>query len=633
MRLSKPYRIDDSQLFGQGRISDQSCERPSGQSPDSYLSGTGCNHLLVHGRNLPSVGKGRVWCRRDRLAVCSGLGKSLECSGDRLARRSGFQWLLGPAGRSEPLAARVASPAMPSTIGPTRNVEPGPSGGSTDPMEVDVVVVGAGTAGANVAQQLAGRGLSVVLVERRSIHTGGARWHNGVLPWQFRRAGLEPPQPPELYHSAGAFHMFGPSGNHVFTVVDPPTVTADMALLGDRLRSMCVERGVVMIDQVDELRTSYEGDRLVGVQFTGHRVDDMASVAARGSQRSAAVRDRFSVRARLFVDASGRSGVLRRTSTVLERWCPTLRKDELCSASDFRFHIADRAGAEEFLWRHDAAPGDNINTVGLAGGYSTRNMSISEDLTHVSVLVGCVANGRYGTGPQMLEQVRRSEPWIGEPIGGGSGVIPLRRPYARFTAPGLALVGDAACQVFPAHGSGIGMGLIAGRILADAVTGPSSSATARPTARSTYAPHGTDGATGRVDEPVHDIGNESVLWRYQHAFMSEFGGLLIAFDAFRRMSTSLGSNGVDQLMRAELVNEKMTRAGLDQRLATPDPVALPAMAVKLLTRPRLSADVVPMLLRVQILRMLGPRHPATPDLAALGRWDRSVERVLGTLPS
>ena len=71
----------------------------------------------------------------------------------------------------------------------------------------------------------------------------------------------------------------------------------------------------------------------------------------------------------------------------------------------------------------------------------------------------------------MLDGARADEPWLGESISGGSGVIPLRRPYARFTAPGLALVGDAACQVFPAHGSGIGMGLIAGRMLADAVAG------------------------------------------------------------------------------------------------------------------------------------------------------------------
>lgn len=463
-------------------------------------------------------------------------------------------------------------------------------------MEADVVVVGAGTAGSNVARQLADRGLSVVLVERREIGSAGARWHNGVLEWQFERAGLQPPEPPELSHAASAFHMFGPSGNHAFTIAEPPTVTADMALLGDRLRAMCRDAGVVMVERAANLRTRYDGNRLVGVGLTGRRVD-------RPLDDADAPTERFDIRARLFVDASGRAGVLGRSSAVLERWCPIVRKDELCSASDFRFHIDDRDGASDFLRRHGAEPGDRINTVGLAGGYSTRNMSISDDLSQVSVLVGCIANGRYGTGPRMLEQVRRSERWIGDPISGGSGVIPLRRPYARFTAPGLALVGDAACQVFPAHGSGIGMGLIAGHLLAESVA------------------------------TADDIGDESTLWRYQHAFMSEFGGLLIAFDAFRRMSTALGAAGVDKLMRADLVNDEMTRAGLDQRLATPDPAALPLMALKLFSRPRLAAAMLPMLGRVQILRVLGSRHPANPDLKALERWDRSIERVLGPLPS
>lgn len=491
-------------------------------------------------------------------------------------------------------------------------------------MDTDVVVVGAGTAGANVAQQLAGRGLSVVLVERRPMGAAGARWHNGVLDWQFRRADLQPPEPPELAHSAGAFHMFGPAGNHVFTITDPPTVTADMSLLGDRLRSMCTERGVMMIDQAGQLSTVYEDDRLVGVEFVGNRVG-----------RSTSDRQRHSIRARLFVDASGRAGVLRRTSAVLARWCPTVRNDELCSASDFRFRIADRAGAQDFLRRHGAQPGDHMNTVALAGGYSTRNMSVSKDLDQVSVLVGCVANGRYGTGPRMLDHLRRVESWIGDPISGGSGVIPLRRPYPRFTAPGLALVGDAACQVFPAHGSGIGMGLIAGHLLAEAVAGrdPDSAGDRAAAQGVGHGRVGPDRVGHGRGGPSNDIGDESVLWAYQHAFMSEFGGLLTAFDAFRRMSTSLGSEGVDKLLSADLVNEKMTRAGLDQRLATPDLAALPNMALTLLSSPRLAAKVLPMLARVQILRTLGSRHPSTPDEKSLLRWDRSIERVIGPLPS
>ncbi len=46
----------------------------------------------------------------------------------------------------------------------------------------DAVVVGAGTAGAGAALQLARRGMEVVLLDRRPTERGGAQWRNGVRP-------------------------------------------------------------------------------------------------------------------------------------------------------------------------------------------------------------------------------------------------------------------------------------------------------------------------------------------------------------------------------------------------------------------------------------------------------------------
>src|SRR5699024_3547593 len=107
--------------------------------------------------------------------------------------------------------------------------------------------------------------------------------------------------------------------------------------------------------------------------------------------------------------------------------------------------------------------------VGLSGGFSTCAVTVSADLRHVGVLVGCLANGRYRSGPGMVTDLCRREAWIGPALTVGTGVIPLRRPYARTTAAGVALVGDAGGQVFPAHGSGIGIGLVAGTVLAEGV--------------------------------------------------------------------------------------------------------------------------------------------------------------------
>ena len=452
-------------------------------------------------------------------------------------------------------------------------------------MGADVVVVGAGTAGAHVAGQLARAGRRVVLLERRSLDAGGAHWHNGLLDRHFDRAGIARPVAPERVEHRRVTHLVGPDGASAVTLRDNPVITVDMALLGRRLRGDALEAGVVPVEHVAGLTPRYDGDRLVALDV----------VVGEHSVEPGELR----LEAALFVDASGRAGVLRRTNEVLAPWCPPLQGDELCSAGDHQLRVADRDGALRFLDRHGARPGETVTMLGTNGGFSTRAIAVAEDLSHAALLVGCLAHGRDGTAARMLAEARAAEPWLGESTCSGSGLIPLRRPYARITAPGLALVGDAACQVFPAHGSGVGTGLVAGRHLRDAVVGAA------------------------------DPGDPVALWRYQASFQHELGGTLAAFDAFRRLSSSLGSEGVSAMVHAGLMTERLAHAGLDQTWATPDLADLPGTVARLAAAPALAAKLLPGLTRAQALLGRGARHPDRPDLEALLAWDRRVARLVG----
>lgn len=452
---------------------------------------------------------------------------------------------------------------------------------------VDVVVVGAGTAGANAAYQLARRGRQVLLVERRGADDAGAQWHNGVLDRHFVEAGLEPPSGAERSVEEGTIHMRGRDPRVGPTVLDAPTVRADMALLGRRLRQLGADAGVELVDEVTDLDVS--------VDASG-RVRSVELRREAGSARR--------VVADLFVDASGWRGVLRRRSPHLEPWCPPLSGDELCSAADVVHRIADRDGAQRYLERHGARLGDVVTHLGVVGGFSTVAVTVFPDLETVGILVGCLTNGRYSTGPKMVDDLRRRERWIGEPVHTGAGVIPLRRPYARVSAPGLALVGDAAGQVFPAHGSGIGVGLVAGSMLAEGVA------------------------------DLADPGDPASLWaRYQAPFMARFGADLLAYDALRRASTRLGADGVDELLRSGVADAETLEAGLDQRWAVPGPVAAARQAGRLARHPRLAAVMVPALARAQALRVHAGRYPTEADVAALARWERRTGALLGPLPS
>ncbi|MEZ5239566.1 MAG: hypothetical protein R2716_11715 [Microthrixaceae bacterium] len=60
-----------------------------------------------------------------------------------------------------------------------------------------------------------------------------------------------------------ATHMFGPGGEHGVTVVDPPTVRADMAALGRRLRDAACGVGVEMFERCSAARLVLDGSRPV----------------------------------------------------------------------------------------------------------------------------------------------------------------------------------------------------------------------------------------------------------------------------------------------------------------------------------------------------------------------------------
>lgn len=418
----------------------------------------------------------------------------------------------------------------------------------------DVIVVGAGSSGAAVSALLAERGFRVTCVERRRLDEAGARWVNGVPRAAFHEAGIALPGPGESDGSPAPFHFVATTGRAL--VPEHDVIDVDMRRLVARLQARALAAGARMLE---------------GVTVHGR---DGAHLATSAGAMSA----------RWFVDASGLAG-----ARLLAQ--PRVAPHHLCAAAQEVREVTDRTAATAFFARHQVAPGEVLGLIGVAGGYSVLNLRLHHGGATMGILTGSIPSLGFPSGKAMLADVVAREPWIGPRVFGGSGAIPLRRAHDRLADDRVALLGDAGCQVFPAHGSGVGAGLVAARLLADTLAG---------------------GGTLRDYE---------VTWQRRH------GGLFAFFDVFRRWNQTVDAETLGRLLGLGLVDAAALRAGIDQMLPQP---SLPDLVTKLralVRAPSLAGSVATTVARSAAVRTLYAAYPRRAE--RVPAWSRRVDRLLG----
>lgn len=424
-------------------------------------------------------------------------------------------------------------------------------------MQADVAIVGAGTAGAAAAAFCARAGLSTVCVDRRPLPDAGARWINGVPAWSFDEAGIAQPAGEELYGSGHAFHLVSGWGPERVIMTDTGLLEVDMRHLVARLQRMATEAGAKLLGEVS-----------VG-RLEGEELESSAG----------------SIRARWFVDASGLGG-----ARLLGQ--PKVARQDLCAAAQEVRAATDPARARAFFEEHDVRPGDTLCFTGIAGGYSIVNVRLDGD--RIGLLTGSVPADGHPSGQQLLDDFVEKHSFIGDKLFGGARAVPLRRPLDRLASGNVALLGDAACQVFSAHGSGIGAGMVAARMLAEALS------------------------------------KEGDPHAYAVGWQRRFGGLFAAYDVFRRFSQRLGPDDLENLVTSGLLDEAAARAGLVQRLPTLELGSLGRRLGVLVRQRRLARQIAGVGARMAAAGALYARYPRDP--ARIDRWARHAARLLGPAP-
>jgi len=455
-----------------------------------------------------------------------------------------------------------------------------------DRMDLDIVVVGCGSAGSAAAWQLARRGLRVAALERRRAEQAGARWRNAVPSWMFYAAGVPLPVQPEHRGGAEPLTLLSRDGRSRVTLPVGPMTQIDMRLLVARLQRMARQAGAQLLDHTS----------IVDFSFEAGRPTELVCVRRPPEGEARELR----IRARLFVDASGMDGAVRQRVPALARSCPDVKADDVCLATQSVHTVADRARAEAFLRNNAVEPPVVLSWIGIDSGFSTLTVGLDSRLQEVDLLTGSAGPGLDADA--IMDDFTRREDWLGRRVLGGRGLIPLRHPYHRLACPGAVLMGDAGCMIYSAHGSGVGFGLIAGRILAEVV--------------------------GTFDDP----GCAEATWAYQSRFQRRHGGTLAAADLFRRDVQRLGGEAVADLMTAGLVSRASALDGLQQRLPGASAGSLLAAARGLLRTPSTTLRLADLPAKMNRVRDLYRRYPRRPDIAALGRWSAQVSELFGDRP-
>lgn len=450
--------------------------------------------------------------------------------------------------------------------------------------DFDVVVVGAGSAGSAAAVWLSRVGLSVGLTDARPFDASGARWSNTIVPWLFDRAQIARPTPPERVSIEYPMTFVNDSFDWRMSIGTNPAWKVRMDLLGERLRREAFERGTQGMDRatLSDPVFSSEG-RLRSLRIRYARTD-----GGFGEEIW---------RASLFVDASGLAKALTAFVPDLRQIAPKVERSDLCHAHNEECAILDPAGARAFLERYGERPGGCVAWIGQEGGFSTLCVHVMPDLGSVDLLGGAVADGLHRTGPALLKAFKAQNPWVGASHASGGALIPIRRPYDRLGIEGCVLIGDAACQTFPAHGSGVGTQLVAARLLAESI------------------------------RESGDPGGIEAVWGYARAFQREFGGGHAAYDCLRQGVQECPYGGVEEMVRLGLINPAGTRASLDHRFFEATPKDLLRMARAFPGNLPLALYMGRVMSRALALAGLYRAYPVEPDPRAFRNWERLVSRL------
>ncbi len=440
----------------------------------------------------------------------------------------------------------------------------------------DVIIVGAGSGGCLAAKTVAEAGFEVCMIDRkREEDIGDKVCGDAIGKHHFDNLNLAHPTGEELEQRIAGIKIYSPNMETVVNVSGEGVhgYLVNRQLFGQRLLKEAKDAGTTFLD------STLATDPILKKQYvTGITAKDLKSGKT------------LEMPARVVVDASGYSAVLRKKlppEMGIER---ELKNEDvvICyrEIRDVKEQISDPTFCEIYL-----------NLQRVPGGYY---WIFPKSPTKVNVGLGVAMTKGFPNPKNLFHDIILSMPFFKDSraLTGGGGHVPTRRPLSSMVGNGVLIVGDAACQVNPIHGGGIGSSMMggakAGEVISEALE-------------------------------IEDVSRER-MWSYTGKFMEVYGAKQASLDIFRILLQRLTDKEMNYGMAHHLITDEdllKTSMGEDVKLNITEKTRRIFKGIgdlSLLRKLNSTANLM------KIIKGLYRNYPSSPE--GLGEWEEKVNFLI-----
>jgi digeranylgeranylglycerophospholipid reductase len=440
----------------------------------------------------------------------------------------------------------------------------------------DVVIVGAGTAGCVTARRCAELGLKTLLLDRKSLEEIGQKvCGDEVSRSHFEATGIDYPDGDEVSYTITGADVYPPNMKNELKVrgwAEFDGWTVNRLNFGQRLLNEAINAGTKFRPNIHVGSPMMLGDQVTGIEYK-----DLKSG------------EEVIVKSKIVVDASGFAAVIRNKldSPLIEN---KIDKEDI--ALCYR----------EILTLKMPLAEPEVARVLLGGEVAPKGYAwiFPKGVQEVNAGVGITGGKGRGSPKSHFIKFKEKYPLLfgAELIDGKGGAVPVRRPLKSLVGDGIAFVGDAALQVNPIHGGGIGAGMRAGIILGEVV-------------RESIASRNLS-ATG--------------LWTYNTRYLPNFGRRLASLEIFKKLLQAVSDEDMDygferRLLEAEDLMAANRGEGLSLSIADKmKRVKRGAGRISLLMKMQKAAGLM------KKMNKAYTNYPNSPD--KLENWEKTVLGII-----